>query len=230
MSNYISVSEEASKRLMQMIIFEKVYLPGQRIPNEQELSKMLDASRTSVREAVKMLIARDILEIKRGVGTFVTENPYKNADDILVVCSDENKKCALDALRLRFALEPEMAKRAALRATEKEKAEILKTEEQCRKLIQENRDYTYADQCFHKAVAAASHNRVYERLLPILHTSITIILKSENFVKTTEKSANNAFMYHKILADAVISGDEKGAELAAKTHIYNAIKFLSEYD
>ena len=122
-----------------------------------------------------------------------------------------------------------MARRAVLYANEKEKTEIMITEEKCRMLILEKEEYTYADQLFHKAVASASHNRIYEKLLPLLHISIAIILRSKNFQRTAEKSAQNALIYHKKLADAIITGDEKAAEIAAKTHIYNSIQILKEY-
>ena len=75
LSKYISLAEETAEKLKRMILDEKIYKPGERLPNESGLSEILQVSRTSIREAVKILIAGNILEIRRGVGTFVKENP-----------------------------------------------------------------------------------------------------------------------------------------------------------
>lgn len=60
-----------------MIVVEKKYLPGDKLPNEIELSKELGVSRITLREAIRILVTRHVLEIKRGKGTFVRED-YDN--------------------------------------------------------------------------------------------------------------------------------------------------------
>lgn len=57
-----------------MIVVEKKYLPGDKLPNEIELSKELGVSRITLREAIRILVTRHVLEIKRGKGTFVRED------------------------------------------------------------------------------------------------------------------------------------------------------------
>lgn len=229
MNNFISLSEETANKLMDMIVTEKLYAPASRIPNEKELSNILSVSRTSVREAVKILITNGVLEIKRGIGTFVTSAPSINSNSLIEFCSGENKQAAMDALHVRLIIEPYMVSYAVSSSSEKEKALIYKYEEECRNLINAKEDYTYSDHLFHKSIAACSHNATYENLLPILQTSITIILRSENFVRTSKESAENALIYHKKIVDAIKAGDIKGAEIASKTHIYNSIKILSSY-
>ncbi len=60
-----------------MIVVEKKYLPGDKLTNEIELSKELGVSRITLREAIRILVTRHVLEIKRGKGTFVRED-YDN--------------------------------------------------------------------------------------------------------------------------------------------------------
>ncbi len=55
------------------LIESKELLPGDRLPSEQELMKELNVGRGTIREAIKSLVSRNIVEIRRGVGTFVAE-------------------------------------------------------------------------------------------------------------------------------------------------------------
>lgn len=55
------------------LIESKKLLPGERLPSEQELMKELNVGRGTIREAIKSLVSRNIVEIRRGVGTFVAK-------------------------------------------------------------------------------------------------------------------------------------------------------------
>ena len=233
MNTFVSLSEETANKLLHMIVIEKIFPPGSRLPSETDLSKILSVSRTSLREAVKILISNNVLEIKRGVGTFVTISPSVSAgtfwDTNLEDCYKENKHIALEALKIRLLIEPSMIKSSVLNATEKEKQLIYKYEEKCRTLILEKKDYTFEDHLFHKSIAAASHNSTYKKLIPVLHTSIAIILRSKDFKATAKMSADNALIHHQKMAEAIRDGDITGAELATKTHLHTSIKILDRY-
>lgn len=56
------------------IIKERDLEEGDRLPNEYELAELLDVGRSTVREAIKVLVSRNIIEIRRGAGTFVSQN------------------------------------------------------------------------------------------------------------------------------------------------------------
>ncbi|WP_212744283.1 FadR/GntR family transcriptional regulator [Maribacter sp. ACAM166] len=57
------------------------YLPGSQIPTENELCKMFNVSRTAVREAVKKMNAKGIVDVKRGSGVYVSEMSIQNASE-----------------------------------------------------------------------------------------------------------------------------------------------------
>ena len=65
------LSEKTSDRLYELIVEERRYMPGSKLPNENELSGALGVSRTTLREAISFLAAQGVLEIRRGKGTFV---------------------------------------------------------------------------------------------------------------------------------------------------------------
>ena len=75
-----SLSEQTASRIMDMILVEKRFQTGDKLPNEMELAQELGISRVTLREAVRILCTRGLVEIQRGRGTFVTANESAAAD------------------------------------------------------------------------------------------------------------------------------------------------------
>ena len=114
-----SLAESVANELATLIIIDKKYNPGDKMPNENELSAAMKVSRTTLREAIRILATRNILEIKRGKGTFVTE--LENIEDSDGVASLSKVKVNLkDLYEMRILFEPQAAYLAAIRGTEKE--------------------------------------------------------------------------------------------------------------
>ena len=67
-----SLSEQAANQILDMILVEKRFQTGDKLPNEMELAQELGISRVTLREAIRILCTRGIVEIQRGRGTFVT--------------------------------------------------------------------------------------------------------------------------------------------------------------
>ena len=67
-----NLSQQTADRLYTMIAVERCFAPGDKLPNELEWSASLGVSRTTLREAVRTLCARGVLEVRRGKGTFVS--------------------------------------------------------------------------------------------------------------------------------------------------------------
>lgn len=226
MGKYISLAEETAEKLKEMILVNKTYSPGDRLPNEAQLSEMLKVSRTSIREAVKILIAGNILEIRRGIGTFVKENPGSSSNLFDMIYLSDKKQDLKDSLNLRLILEPAMIKNTIDMATKSEFEKIAYYEEKCRDECLVGNKYFEYDVKFHEAVAAASHNKIFEQLTPFLHQSITIIgksMKDENIVNAFRE---NAVIYHKKIMDCIKEKDYLGAEIYSRIHVYNAIKIM----
>ena len=67
-----SLSQQTAERLYTMIAVERRLAPGEKLPGEVELAKELGVSRTTLREAIHVLVSQNLLEARRGKGTFVT--------------------------------------------------------------------------------------------------------------------------------------------------------------
>lgn len=70
------LSQSIADTMLSMISIEKRFSAGDKLPNENEVSEELNVSRTTLREAIRTLVAYNVLEIQRGKGTFVTQAAY----------------------------------------------------------------------------------------------------------------------------------------------------------
>ena len=199
------------------IIKESHMQPGDKLKNEYELAELLEVSRGTIREAIKSLVSRNILEVRQGAGTFVSSKNGIPEDPLgLTFISDikKDKKVALDLLDIRLMLEPEIAALAAVKGTAKQKKAML---EQCKiveELIERGEDYREAYILFHKSIAQCSGNRVVENLVPIINSSVSITINL-----TEDVFRQNTYMEHRAVAEAIASGDSLGAKCAMIVHL-----------
>ena len=105
--------------LMKYILQEPVE-PGQKIPNEFELAERFGVGRSTIREAVKGLVSRGILEVRRGSGTYVISTNTLDEDPLGFGKMEDKYKMALDLFEVRLMIEPEIAAIACRNADEDE--------------------------------------------------------------------------------------------------------------
>ena len=117
------LSESIADTLLSMITIEKRFSAGDKLPNENELSAELNVSRTTLREAIRILVAYDVLEIQRGRGTFVTQAAFGQKPPLGQLSGI--KVNAKDLYEMRLIFEPEAAYLAAVRGTDAEIKRIL---------------------------------------------------------------------------------------------------------
>lgn len=77
-----NLSESTAEQLLRMIGYGREYQANDKLPNELQLAKILNVSRSTLREAIRILSAGGVLEIKRGLGTFVTKTPAPNYKEL----------------------------------------------------------------------------------------------------------------------------------------------------
>ncbi|WP_026886371.1 FadR/GntR family transcriptional regulator [Clostridium beijerinckii] len=217
-----SLSESVADDILAMITIDKRFNIGDKLPNENELSTELKVSRTTLREAIRILVAHNILEIRRGKGTFVSELKHINENIGLENISTQ-KLDVKDLYEMRLIFEPETAYYAAKRATDKELERILyygKLEEE---MILNNEDRTEVERSFHKSIAKATHNEFMNKLMPILYKAIDngVILSDEN-----KSILQNTLNDHRMIMEFLEARDAEGAKTAMKLHIIRAMKDL----
>ena len=137
-------------------------LPGEFLPTEPELGANYNVSRTSVREAMRVLSAKGLIEIRQKVGTRVQEPEHWNIfdSDILRWHHEEGRGDAvmLDLIELRQILEPAAAKLAANRANMDQHRSLKAAIQTMQDQLDSPEDFARADLDFHLAVYEASQN------------------------------------------------------------------------
>lgn len=216
------LSDGIADTILSMITIEKRFHAGSKLPNENELSAELGISRTTLREAIRILAANEVVEIRRGKGTFVKENfsEYRSEELLPLVSA---KVDAGDLYEMRLIFEPEAAYYAALRATDSELQRICKLGDNIEKLILTNKDRTKEEQAFHRSIAKATHNEFMNRLMPILQQAIDkgVILSEQRLAAVEDTLAD-----HRMIMDFLKSRNAEGARSAMKIHILHAIERL----
>lgn len=216
------LSQSVADSILSMISIEKRFAAGDQLPNELNLSKELNVSRTTLREAIRILAAYDILEIRRGRGTFVTDKAFQKPQDLEQLT--DLKVNVKDLYEMRLIFEPEAAYLAALRGTDAELRRILEIGHQIEEKIVLSKDRTKEEQAFHKAIAQATHNEFMNKLMPILYQAISkgVALSTQN-----DKAVADTVQDHRIIMDFLEQRNAEGAKSAMKIHIMHAVKELN---
>lgn len=210
---------------LQERILKGEWKQGEKLPTEFELIELLNVGRGTIREAVKILVARNILEIRRGNGTYVVENPGQMEDPFGFAFYSDKIRLADDLCEVRLLLEPDIASLAAQRATKEEVAYI---EECCRKVeetIARGEPHMEADILFHEAVAAASHNRVVANIVPVIQQGVSVFVEVTNY-SLTEMTVQT----HRQVADAIARHDSNAAYAAMREHLLNNREHIHRTD
>lgn len=146
-----NLSQQTAERLYNSIVAEGTLRPGDKLPNEVELSQQLGVSRATLREAIRELAACGVLEVRRGRGTFVSEE-VADIEDFGFSGLERLQGQLRDLFELRSIFEPKAARLACQRATEEELRDILERGEAVERCIRAGQDRTEADRDFHAAI------------------------------------------------------------------------------
>jgi len=215
-----SLVENVAEDILAMITIDKRFNKGDKLPNENELSANLKVSRTTLREAIRILVAHNILEIQRGKGTYV-KNDQAQSDEFSLKELTTLKPDVKDLYEMRLIFEPQSAYYAARRATDKELERILYYGKLVEQRILKKEDRTEVEQAFHKSIAKATHNEFMNRLIPILHQAIDkgVVLSEVN-----DEMVQNTLNDHRIIMEFLAKRDAEGAKTAMKLHILHAMR------
>jgi Transcriptional regulators len=207
---------QVADRIIEMITGENLVI-GEKLPNEFELAEEFNVGRGTVREAVKLLVSRNILVIRRGKGTFVSSSPGLLSDPLGLAFYQDKYKLALDLIEIRSILEPEIAASAAKNATQEEINKMWKICDEIEHCEAAHESYIHHDIELHKCIAQSTRNLVMPNLIPIIAAGIELF---NAFPYEVERL--DALKVHRDLIDAIQAHDENKARLAMQKHLsYN---------
>ena len=219
------LSEQTADRLYEMIADEHRYLPGSKLPNENELSEELQVSRTTLREAISFLVAQGVLEIQRGKGPLVAAQLPTAGLDLTSLAGMRSRGRARDLFEMRLIFEPATAALACQRATDEELEQIRKKAEKVELEARIGGDWPLADQEFHLAIMRASHNEYMRRLYPIINGAVNEILQISHNRQSMQETA---LADNRMILDFLLRRDEAGARYAMSIHMKHLVHLLKE--
>jgi GntR family transcriptional repressor for pyruvate dehydrogenase complex len=190
---------------------------GDKLPSELELADQFGVSRTAVREAIKALRAKGLVEVQPGRGTFVTDGASQvlrtSLGQVLKV-SDEGRLENL--IEIREILEPRIAALAAERAEENDIQAMQSAIEAMDLTIDDAEAFIEADLAFHLALAHATNNV----LIPLLIDPIVDMLQEQRIrIFKTQKGSERGQYHHKQILASIVARDPKAAHDAMEAHL-----------
>lgn len=225
------LSEQIAAHLRNMIFEQHRFNPGDRMPDERSLAKEIGVSRTSLREAIKILVANGVLVIRRGVGTFVSETPGKQEDPFGFAFEEDKKQLLSDWYQARLIIESEAMELVAENATDEELQNLADLAQRQSDLIDTLTDDTAsfyafmsADREFHNALASATHSTVMVRILPALFEWVYFGAAVGVYTRLSFQLWKNARDSHKSIVEFLKKRDGKGANLAMRYHLLQGLE------
>jgi DNA-binding FadR family transcriptional regulator len=196
-------------------------------PIEAQLCKQFGASRTVLREAVKMLTAKGLLSARPRQGTWVEPENRWNLLDPDVLRWLLERKFSLELLaeftEIRFAIEPAAAALAARNATPEGLARIHRAIERMKSAAAGEDDPLESDIAFHVAVLHATGNRFYAQLEDMINAALRISIRLTNSVKGVPQADVDL---HKKVLDAIEAGDSNKARAVMETILSEVLDLI----
>lgn len=203
--------------IKELLLTQKVK-PGDRLPSENELCKLLSVSRGSVREAMKILSALGIVVIRRGDGTYISTGKGKVIFDPLLFSLIVSQPRFAELKELRVILEKNVSRLAALNASESDLADLRNCVERTHLLRSSpSRDYEALlalDLEFHEILGRASKNGPLETIYGFVMQYFKPFI-AQSLKKQKDFSRDSAEAHQKIL-EALERQDYLTAEAAVE--------------
>jgi len=208
------------------------FAPGDILPAEPVLAERMQVSRITIRETMKSLSAKGMLQVRRRYGTIVLPRSQWQLFDSDVItwrarAGTVDAGLIQDLMELRLIIEPNAAKLAARRATDEDRVAVRRAFKAMERAVAGHGEYVPADLAFHGAILTACHNQFVQQM----QNALSAILRT-SFELSSEIAGGPArsLPMHEALCVAIEKGDEVAAEAAVLTLIERAEKDFEDRD
>ena len=204
-------------------ILQGEFAPGDRLPTEQEMVGLFGVSRTVVREAIAALRAEGLVATRQGMGAFVVSNVAHAALSIHPQTVRSVSEI-LDVMELRTVLETEVAALAAERRSKQDLKAISGALRAVDKAIRTGSAALGQDFEFHLAIASATNNPNFAKLLEFLGRLVIpprILDINKNDERALRTYLEQIQSEHRDIESAIREGDVSGAREAMRHHLMN---------
>lgn len=218
-----TLGEIAAQKLLNMIQ-EEGFTAGDKLPTEAELVELLGVGRNTVREALRVLMSRNIVTIRQGSGTFISDKNGVSDDPLGFSMIEDRRKLTEDLIQIRVMLEPPIAALAAQNATAEDIAALENILTELEECMTRRQDYAEKDSQFHAQIAGCSHNLVMTNLVPVITNGVRVFAGS---VQETEYE--NTRQSHRRIFEAIRDRRPVDAQQAMYFHLmFNDNRYRDE--
>jgi DNA-binding FadR family transcriptional regulator len=205
------------------------YPQGQPLKAEAALCESFDASRTVLREAVKMLTAKGMLDARPRRGTIVLPESQWNLSDPDILNWLLDRKGSLPIIAefadMRLAIEPAACGLAALNMTPENKTTLLHAIERMEAAARGEDDHLDADIAFHVGILEASSNRFFWNMRHTIEVALRFSIRMTNRFKGVDRASVKD---HQEILDFILAGDHVAAENQMRSLLTEAKSLLNE--
>jgi GntR family transcriptional repressor for pyruvate dehydrogenase complex len=198
-------------------ILQGALKPGDQLPAERELAQQFGVSRTAVREAVKVLREKGLVEAYSGRGTFITDGTsqaIRQSIDLMIKIGQPEGSTHL--VEVREILEPEIAALAATRAEEQHVAAMREAVAVMDRAEPNADSYIEADLDFHLSLAEAAANPI---ILSLIDSIVGLLREQRMTIFSVKGGPERGQFHHKRILDAVDARDPGRAREAMRAHL-----------
>jgi GntR family transcriptional repressor for pyruvate dehydrogenase complex len=223
-----ALADRVAEHMMDLVL-DGTLSSGMRLPPERILAEQFGVSRTVIREAVRTLVSRGVLETRGGSGSYVRgPDPAAAARSVTLQLRLHHGSTPVPYTKIhevRRVLEVEIAALAAERAQVNDIAALEREVERQRRARHDRDAYVASDVAFHAALAMATHNELFAVLLNSIQD---VMMEVRRLGFQVPGSVDNGLMHHERVLAAVKAGDAAAAARAMTDHLHDSARILRE--
>lgn len=215
--------DQIADHLMRQIV-ERDLPPGTPLPTEAELVRDFSVGKSAVREAVRIVSTKGLVEVIQGSGMRVTPRQRWNLIDpeLISIIGDE-LVTIVHLMELRLALEPSIAAQAAARASDQQIEELGILVEESAADLQDTAGIVARDMEFHSVLTEAADNPLYSILLGSV-AGLQVELRRK--LVMTKDGRDHGIEYHRRIVEAVRDHDPERAHMTMSDHLKSVAEDL----
>lgn len=221
----IQIGEQVYGQMRNQIM-EGEWKPGEKIPSETQLIQLFGVSRGTIRQAIQKLAGEELIETRRGAGSFVRmsgiDSYFKTNTPLFNVGKHEMKQI----FEFRRMFESSLAETAAQKINKLQLRKLKDNYEKLKERKDNVKEFVELDLAFHKIICISAENTLATQIF----NSYEVLLKPAILRMVEVIGTENGIKYHRMLIDALTAGDSKMAYQIMSEHLddnmnrFNAIK------
>jgi GntR family transcriptional repressor for pyruvate dehydrogenase complex len=216
-------SDNLYKKIIEAIhthIVDSDIKPGDRLPSERELGELLEVSRTTVREALRVMEIIGTVQVRVGKGIFLTDLSTESLSTTIASLIMFDKENVDQLYEVREMLDIKNASLAAERATDEDIAKIEAAEKEIQRALIKPKKGLIEEKEYHLSIASATKNSIlYNIMKLVIDSYLDLILSVRGQKRKITNRQKEAFGEHSAITQAIKNHDILEAKKAMRNHI-----------